>query len=96
MRLLLDTHLLLWALAEPARLSDQMRGIIVDPESEVLFSAVSIWEVAIKTGPGRLGPMVCPERIATEAIARGFGELVVNGRAAAEVAGLALHQPRRF
>jgi PIN domain nuclease of toxin-antitoxin system len=96
MRLLLDTHLLLWALAEPARLSDQVRQIIVDPQSEVLFSAASIWEVAIKTGLGRPGFAVRPERVATEAIARGFVELAVHWRAAAAVADLPLHHKDPF
>ena len=88
MRLLLDPHLLLWALAEPARLSDQMRRIIVDPESEDLFSAASIWEVAIKTGSGHPNFPVRRERIATEAVALGFVELVVDWHAAAAAADL--------
>lgn len=96
MRLLLDTHLLLWALAEPARLSDQMRQIIVDPQSDVLFSAASIWEVAIKSRLGRPDFAVRPERIAAEAIARGFIELAVNWRAAAAVADLPLHHRDPF
>ena len=39
MRLLLDTHILLWALAEPDRLGPEARATIEDPENEVLFSA---------------------------------------------------------
>jgi PIN domain nuclease of toxin-antitoxin system len=96
MRLLLDTHLLLWALAEPARLSNQMRQIIVNPENEVLFSAASIWEVAFKTNLGRPGFTVRPERVATEAITRGFAELAVQWRAAAAVADLPLHHKDPF
>jgi len=96
MRLPLDTHLLLWALAEPACLSDRTRQIIIDPESEVLFSAASIWEVAIKTGLGRPDFAVRPKRIATEAIALGFVELVVNWRAATAVADLPLHHRDPF
>jgi PIN domain nuclease of toxin-antitoxin system len=96
MRLLLDTHLLLWSLAEPARLSDQLRQLIPDPGNEVLFSAASIWEVAIKTRLGRPDFAVRPERIATEAIARGFIELAVNWRAAAAIADLPLHHRDPF
>lgn len=53
MKLLLDTHLLLWAAGEPKRLSKQARTLINDPDNELLFSAASLWEVAIKRGLGR-------------------------------------------
>lgn len=52
MKLLLDTHLLLWADAEPGRLPGVPRDMIDDPE-ELLFSAASLWEVANKAGLGR-------------------------------------------
>jgi PIN domain nuclease of toxin-antitoxin system len=53
MKFLLDTHLLLWAASEPRRLSRQARALINDPDNEVLFSAASVWEVAIKRALGR-------------------------------------------
>lgn len=53
MKLLLDTHLLLWAVGEPDRLSPKAYDLIENPESELLFSAASLWEVAIKRGLGR-------------------------------------------
>jgi PIN domain nuclease of toxin-antitoxin system len=53
MKLLLDTHLLLWAAGEPERLSKQARRLINNNENELLFSAASLWEVAIKRGLGR-------------------------------------------
>ena len=53
MKLLLDTHLLLWAAGEPQRLSKQARTLIGNPENELLFSAASLWEVAMKRGLGR-------------------------------------------
>jgi PIN domain nuclease of toxin-antitoxin system len=53
MKLLLDTHLLLWAAGEPKRLSKQARALIDNPDNELLFSAASLWEVAIKRGLGR-------------------------------------------
>jgi PIN domain nuclease of toxin-antitoxin system len=52
-KLLLDTHLLLWAAGEPKRLSRTARGLIDDSENELFFSAASLWEVAIKRGLGR-------------------------------------------
>jgi PIN domain nuclease of toxin-antitoxin system len=53
MKFLLDTHLLLWAASEPRRLSKQARTLLNNPENELLFSAASLWEVAIKHGLGR-------------------------------------------
>jgi PIN domain nuclease of toxin-antitoxin system len=53
MKLLLDTHLLLWAAAEPDRLPAAARMLIDDSRNELHFSAASLWEVAIKAGLGR-------------------------------------------
>ena len=53
MKLLLDTHLLLWAAGEPDRPSAEARSLIDNPENQLLFSAASLWEVAIKRGLGR-------------------------------------------
>ena len=53
MKLLLDTHLLLWAAGEPQRLSKPARRLIDNPDNELLFSAASLWEVAIKRRLGR-------------------------------------------
>ena len=54
MRLLLDTHALLWALLEPARLSADAAALIRDPGNELLVSSASAWEIAIKHRLGRL------------------------------------------
>ena len=48
MNLLLDTHLLIWALNEDPRLPDKAREMLLDPDNAVYYSAVSIWEVSIK------------------------------------------------
>ena len=53
MKYLLDTHLLLWAANAPERLSAKALAIFNDASHELLFSAASIWEVAIKTSLGR-------------------------------------------
>lgn len=53
MKLLLDTHLLLWAAGHPDRLSKEARQLIESPDNELLFSAASLWEVAIKRRLGR-------------------------------------------
>lgn len=53
MKLLLDTHLLLWAAGEPQKLSAKARRLLADTNNELMFSAASVWEVAIKRGLGR-------------------------------------------
>ncbi len=53
MKLLLDTHILLWAANEPDRLSAKALALLNDPDHELLFSAASLWEIAIKNGLGR-------------------------------------------
>lgn len=54
MKLLLDTHVLLWWLADSPRLRPDARAAIADPENEVYISAASIWEASIKRALGRL------------------------------------------
>lgn len=53
MKLLLDTHLLLWVANEPERLSAKARAFFDNLDHELIFSAASIWEIAIKSGLGR-------------------------------------------
>ena len=57
---LIDTHVLLWAFASPDRLSPRARAILEDPQTDVLVSAVSAWEIATKY---RLGKLPGAERI---------------------------------
>jgi len=52
--LLLDTHALLWWLADDPSLSDSARSTIADPENTVFLSAVVVWEIRIKQGIGKL------------------------------------------
>jgi PIN domain nuclease of toxin-antitoxin system len=54
MRVLLDTQVWLWMLAAPDRLSPESRTLLVAAENELLFSAASAWEIAIKHGLGKL------------------------------------------
>src|SRR5207253_2361434 len=50
MKLLLDTHLLLWTIGPDERLSSEARELIGDPDNEPLFGIASLWETAIKRG----------------------------------------------
>lgn len=54
MKLLLDTHALLWWLADDARLGKDARARIEDPGNQVIVSHASLWEIAIKIGIGKL------------------------------------------
>lgn len=54
MKVLLDTHVVLWAIAEPARLSPRARTILLDDTQELIFSAASIWEIHLKRRAGKL------------------------------------------
>ena len=53
MRLLLDTHLLLWAAGKPGRLPADAQRLMKDAGNELIFSAASLWEIVIKRGLGR-------------------------------------------
>lgn len=53
MRLLLDTHIALWAISDDPKLSGSARALITAPENEIVVSAASLWEIAIKHSLGR-------------------------------------------
>jgi PIN domain nuclease of toxin-antitoxin system len=55
MRLLLDTHIALWSIADDPRLSGEARNLIAEPANEILVSVASLWEIAIKHALSRLG-----------------------------------------
>ena len=82
MRLLLDTHIYIWAVAGNRRLSASARRMIVDA-NDVFVSAASIWEAAIKTGLGKLD--ADPDLLASEIARSGFIELPVRAAHAAMV-----------
>jgi PIN domain nuclease of toxin-antitoxin system len=77
MKLLLDTHLLLWAAGEPRRLSKAARALIDDPDNELLFSAASLWEVAIKRGLGRKDFKVDARLLRRGLLDNGYRELPI-------------------
>jgi PIN domain nuclease of toxin-antitoxin system len=77
MKLLLDTHLLLWAAGEPRRLSKQARRLIDNPDNELLFSAASLWEVAMKRGLGREDFKVDARLLRRGLLDNGYSELPI-------------------
>ncbi len=88
MKLLLDTQLLLWAAGQPDRLSPAARKALTDPDNELLFSAVSIWEVTIKNSLGRDDFRVEPRVLRRGLIDNGYIELPVSSEHAVNVDAL--------
>lgn len=83
MRVLLDTHVLLWALNGDPRLSTGTRDALSDRSNEVWFSPVNVWEAAIKASLGRSDFQVDADALAGLAKRCGFDELVVRSEHAA-------------
>ena len=88
MRLLLDTHILLWTIAESRRLSAEARALIGDAGSEITFSVVSLWEVAIKTAPGRDDFRIDVGSLRRQLLDNGYAELAIVGAHAVALATL--------
>lgn len=88
MKLLLDTHLLLWAAGDPGRLSSDARALIEDPGNNPVFSAASLWEVAIKRGLGRGDYQVDPHLLRRGLLDNGYGELPIASQHAVAVDAL--------
>ena len=88
MRLLLDTHILLWVIAESRRLSRAAREFIGDPTHELAFSAVSLWEIAIKASLGRSDFRVGVGSVRKRLFDNGYSEIAATGAHAVELANL--------
>ena len=85
MKVLLDTHLLLWAAGMPERLPAQARVLLERPETEPMVSAASLWEIAIKSGLGRIDFSVDPRLLRRGLLENGYSELDVTGAHATAV-----------
>ena len=57
MNILLDTHVIIWALTNDPQLTDEAKALIMDPENSVIISTVSLWEIAVKN---QKAPHLCP------------------------------------
>jgi PIN domain nuclease of toxin-antitoxin system len=88
MTLLIDTHLLLSAAGQPQKLSRAARRLLDDPDARLWFSAVSLWEVAIKHSLGREDFRVEPIRLRRGLLDNGWRELVVSSEHAVATLGL--------
>ncbi len=75
MKLLADTHLLLWAADHPHRLSKVAVALLTDPDNELFFSPLNIWEVAIKGALGRKDFHFDPSTLRRDLLNNGYKEL---------------------
>ena len=85
MNLLLDTHVLLWAAGASPRLSTDARALLEDPENELVFSAASLWELAINRGIRGEEFSADPRLLRRGLLENGYVELPVTGAHAAAV-----------
>ena len=85
MKLLLDTHLLLWAAMQPDRLSPTALELLNHPDNELLFSAASLWEIAIKSGLGRSDFQMEPRVLRRGLLDNGYDELAITSEHAVAV-----------
>jgi PIN domain nuclease of toxin-antitoxin system len=85
MKLLLDTHILLWAANDPKRLSKAARALISGPENELLFSAASLWEIAIKHSLGREDFVVDGRLLRRSLLDNGYTELPITSEHAVNI-----------
>jgi PIN domain nuclease of toxin-antitoxin system len=88
MRLLLDTHALIWALQGSSRLSAQARQQILDPSNEIWMSAVSVYEYGLQVALGRITSFPLP--ITVECLDLGCRTLDISAAHAGHAASLAL------
>lgn len=93
MKLLLDTHVLLWAASSPNRLSAAARELLEDPDNELIFSAASLWEIAIKSALKREDFSANARLLRRGLLDHGYTELPIESAHAVEVDALpALHK----
>jgi PIN domain nuclease of toxin-antitoxin system len=88
MRVLVDTHLLLWATAKSRRLPKEARRLLEDPANEVFFSAASLWEIVIKAAQRKPSFEVDVALLRPALAEMGFVELPVSGAHAERLASL--------
>lgn len=94
MRLLLDTHVLIWWATDDPKMSQECRSLLSDEYNEVFFSSISIWEVAIKHAKGLL--VLSPDLLDVGARGSGLRALSFSSIHAQQVAALPDHHQDPF
>jgi len=93
-RLLLDTHALLWSMSDDPQLGPTARELIIDPANDVLVSIVSLWEIVIKTKLGKLDASLAEVDDALDE--QGFSRLGIALPHLETLTGLPLHHRDPF
>lgn len=88
MKLLLDTQILLWAASKPEQLSIIANKLLNDPNNELIFSAASLWEIAIKNSLGRNDFRVEPRLLRRGLLDNGYIELPITSQHAVQIDSL--------
>jgi PIN domain nuclease of toxin-antitoxin system len=88
MHLLLDTHLLVWAMGSPGRLPAGLAEMLEDPRHTPVFSVANLWELVIKQSLGRPDFLVQPAVLRRALLEGGWQELAIEARHALAVAQL--------
>lgn len=88
MKLLLDTHVLLWASDQPHKLSRVARHLLDDSDNDLIFSAVSVWEVAVKQSTGRSDFDFDARLLRRGLLDNGYNELFLTSAHAVALDGL--------
>ena len=92
MKLLIDSHVFLWALMQPGLIGGD-RLLIENASNEVFVSAATIWELLVKKAKGKLS---CPDNLADYIPAKGFQELQITARHGSMAARLPMHHGDPF
>jgi PIN domain nuclease of toxin-antitoxin system len=87
-KLLLDTHLLLWAAGDPRRLSRKARALLEDEGNSLIFSAASLWEIVIKSQLGREDFRADSRVLRRALLDHGYGELSIGSEHVAALESL--------
>lgn len=96
MTFLLDTHILIWSMVEPNRLSRLARLAIENPENRVLISAAVAWELAIKVKAGKFSPASIIDKLGRLLEQAAFLEVPISVEHATCAGSLALHHRDPF
>jgi PIN domain nuclease of toxin-antitoxin system len=78
MKLLLDTHVLIWWFNDPSRLSTKATSILRSPNNSILISAAVAWELAIKVNLGKVDALPLVTDFASHTAEEGFAELPIS------------------
>jgi PIN domain nuclease of toxin-antitoxin system len=88
MKLLLDTHILLWMVRDSSQLPGAARRLIGNEDNSLVFSVASLWEIAIKSGLGRSDFNIDSRALRRVLLDEGHEELIMTGEHAVAICGL--------